>query len=84
MEGQEHHIEGGEYGFFFALYKDSFRYRRIHHFSCLLGRATDFHQARAFLMEEHREGYLEMVRFGEIAQGRNRRFIVLWRTARDD
>ncbi len=78
MEGQEHHREGGEYAFFFALYKDSFRFPRIGIFTCLLGRATDFHQVRAFLIQEHSDGFVRRVRFGEIEQGRSRRFMVLW------
>jgi hypothetical protein len=80
MEGQEHHTEGGEYAFFFALYKDSFRFPRVRLFTCLLGRAADFHHARAFLAQEHADGFLSRVRFGEIEQGRSRRFIVLWAT----
>ena len=50
MEGQEHHFDSGEYGFFFLLYKDSFRYKNIKCFSCLIGRATDYHEVKKFLI----------------------------------
>lgn len=81
MEPQEHHTECGEYGFFFLLYKDSFRYPRIRHFSCLIGRPGDFVLIRDFLLAEERGGFLGLLRFGEIVQGKNCRFIALWSIA---
>jgi hypothetical protein len=46
------------------LYKDSFLFRQIEHFSCLVGRATDFQDIKRFLIDEHRLGFLGLLKFG--------------------
>lgn len=51
MQDNEHHVEGGEYSFFFTLYRESFRLPNIDCFTCLIGRLSSFHTIRRFLIK---------------------------------
>ena len=52
MLESEHKTEGGEYEFFFNIYKESFSFPNIKLFSCLIGRKSDFNDLKRFLIEE--------------------------------